>query len=471
MPETDKKQFMQEKIIGRQKTRRSTVKRVILFCLTAIMFGMIATATFVFARPWMEETWGRGQKKETVQVTIPKDEFVSDITPETMEPETTVPGRISETLSDSSDDTETETDLESESETSPDPEKILDEKIEEKTDERVQKALDEYTFSMEDLQQLYNGLGQLAMQADRGIVKIRSVHQDVDWFENQIEKEGQFSGALIAKTEDELIFLTPLNEMQEEDRLEVFLSSTVSVNGYVKQRDRKMGIAIISVDVHEVSDKELLNLVPIPLGNSWSVSRGDLVIAIGSPVGKVHSSMFGYVTYVEKNVRVTDGTARILYTSMQCDSENGTFLIDKKGQLVGWIADGFGTQDEDNAQTDFSVAFGISDYKGILEKLTNGVSMPYFGIYGQEVPGEMVESGMPAGVYVVQCQNDSPAYFAGIQNGDIIKEIGGVPVRTMKDFQTKLEKLHSEQSIVVKVMRNGRDEFKEISYAVTLGSR
>lgn len=449
MPEADKKkkQFMQEKIIGRQKTRKSVMKRVLIFVATAVLFGVIVTATFVCLRPWMERKLGKGPKKETAQVTIPKDEPEAEpeIEPETMKLETSVEEETKER------ETTTETEL------------ILEDKI--------QEVLVEYEFTMNDLQNIYSGLRKVVMQADKGIVKIRSVSQGVDWFDNLIEKEGQCAGALIAKTEDELIFMTPLQATQGADTLEIFLPNGTVVNGYVKQRDSQTGIAILSANIHEIEESDLANLVPIPLGNSWSVGQGDLVIAVGGPVGRVHSSMLGAVTYMEKNVRVADGLTRILYTDMQCSSDKGTFLLDKKGQLIGWITEHPDVENDENTEIKYSVAYGISDYKSILEKLTNGIPVPYLGILGQEVTEDMIGGGMPAGVYVVQCQSDSPAYTVGIQNGDIITELNGNPVHTMKEYQLQMEGFQSGQNIVVKVMRNGREEYKEIVFNVTLGNR
>ncbi|MDO4296820.1 MAG: S1C family serine protease, partial [bacterium] len=438
----DKKEFMQEKIIGRQRSRGSTLTRVLVFCLAAILFGAIMTATFVYLRPWMEKRIGRNPRRETAQVTIPTDEMEAEVIPETME------------------QIQTEEDVE-ESESSAE--------TSERLEQEIQEALETYAFTMDDLEELYMNLRQVVMQADKGIVKIRSVNQDIDWFDNQFETEGQFAGALIAKTEDELIFMAPLEAVQNADSLEISLSSTLTVKGYVKQTDTQTGIAIVCVDVLETGGAELSGLTPIPLGNSWSVSQGDIVIAVGSPVGKVHSSIFASISYIEKNVSVPDGSVRMLYTDMHCDGEKGTFLLNTKGQLVGWITDL--TDIPDMEEESVSVAYGISDYKVTLEKLTNGIPMPYLGIYGQEISEEMKENGIPAGVYVLQCQNNSPAYQAGIQNGDILVEIEGASVRSMKELQLQLEGLQSEQSVTVKVRRKSREEYRELSYTVVLGSR
>ena len=66
------------------------------------------------------------------------------------------------------------------------------------------------------------------------------------------------------------------------------------------------------------------------------------------------------------------------------------------------------------------MAIPISEYKGVLQKLTNGQSAPYFGIRGQDVTSVMMESGIPSGVYITDSIADGPAYNVGIQNGDIL---------------------------------------------------
>ncbi len=73
------------------------------------------------------------------------------------------------------------------------------------------------------------------------------------------------------------------------------------------------------------------------------------------------------------------------------------------------------------ASEDMTVAMAISDYKSILEKMSNGNAFPYFGIKGQEVSAIMNESGMPLGVYVVDVNADSPAYNAGISAETLLR--------------------------------------------------
>ena len=181
----------------------------------------------------------------------------------------------------------------------------------------------------------------------------------------------------------------------------------------------------------------------------------------------VHSAGYGFISYITKNVQITDGMTRILYSDVKGNARTGTFLMNTSGQIIGWVTDDYKNDDS----KDMTAAMAISDYKTILEKISNGVPFPYFGIKGQEVSAVMNGSGMPLGVYVVDVNADSPAYNAGIQCGDIIRTMGDETIVTMKDFQAVLEDSNPGDVITVSVSRNGREEYKEIQYQVTIGAR
>ena len=83
----------------------------------------------------------------------------------------------------------------------------------------------------------------------------------------------------------------------------------------------------------------------------------------------------------------------------------------------------------------------------------------------------MADSGMPSGIYVIAAVTDGPAYNAGIQPGDIITWMNGEKVGSLKDFQNQVESLHAGDKIKVAVLRNGKDEYTEIEFSVTVGAR
>lgn len=424
------RQFINEKIIRQPMSRRDMLKRTLGIFITAVIFGVIAAVTFVVSRPVAEKYLVKETTRESTPVTIPKDE-----------PETT-------TLA------ETKTEAVTEAETEP-------------IEDIFKSAMENYVFTIEDLNTLYGSLRTAAQSADKGIVTVHSVKTQTDWFNNPVENTGLFAGAVIASANEELLVLTPDKAVEDAESIRVAFSDGTEVQGTMKQSDRLSGMAIVSVPTADLGRALLEEVKTIELGNSYSVKQGDLVIAIGSPGGMVHSTGYGFISYITKNVQVTDGLTRILYSDVTGNADSGTFLMNTAGQIIGWVTNEFKYE----GTGDLTAAMAISDYKNILEKISNGSAFPYFGIKGQEVNVAMNSSGMPLGVYVVDVNADGPAYNAGIQCGDIITVMGEESIVTMKDFQVMLEGTAQGEVIPVKVFRNGKDEYKEIEFQVTIGAR
>ena len=427
---TEPRRFISEKIVKQPRTKREIMRRAIALLLTAALFGIVAAVTFVVSRPVAEKYFGKETTRETTPVTIPKDD------PDTTaaeEPETTQATT----------------------------------KESEPIEDLLESAMKKYPFSIDDLNTLYGNLRAVSLKADKGIVTVHSVKTQTDWFNNPVENSGLFAGAVISSANEELLVLTPEGAVEAADSIRVAFSDGTEVQGTIRQTDKLSGMAIVSVPTAELGRALLEEVKAIELGNSYGVKQGDIVIAVGAPAGIVHSSDYGNISYVVRNVQTVDGNSRIFYTDANGDAGAGTFLLNISGELIGWVTDKY---DEDGV-CKMTTVVAISDYKGILERLSNGIPAPYFGIKGQEVSPAMEESGMPHGIYVTATVTDSPAYNAGIQAGDIITWMNGEQVGNMKDFQNLVEKLHSGDKIKVAILRSGKDEYKEIEFSVTIGAR
>jgi len=424
---TEPRRFINEKIVRQPMSKRDMLKRALGLFATAVIFGIIAAVTFAVSRPVAERFFTKGSTSESIPVTIPKDD------PETV-PSEAETGSVAET---------------------------------EPIEDILKSAMEKYPFSVDDLNTLYGSLRTLVQKADKGIVTVHSVKTQTDWFDNPVENSGLFSGVIIASANQELLVLTPDGAVEDAEAIRVAFSDGTEVQGTIKQTDKLSGIAIVSVSTADLGRALLEEIKAIDLGNSYSVKQGDMVVAIGGPAGMVHSVGYGFISYITKNVQITDGMTRILYSDVKGNAGTGTFLMNTSGQIIGWVTD----EHKNDSSKDMTAAMAISDYKSILEKMSNGVSFPYFGIKGQEVSAVMNSNGMPLGVYVVDVHADSPAYNVGIQCGDIIRTMGKETIVTMKDFQSVLENSNPGDVIPVSVSRNGREEYKEIQYQVAIGAR
>ncbi len=422
-------QFIQEKIVRQPLSRRQIIRYIILTVICAVLFGTISAVCFTVTKTVAKKIMGQEKAEESRSITIPKDE-----------PETQTPVPVQEASTEPT----------------------------EPVEEKVRSELEKYPYSLEDLNKMYGNLRTLALEADKSIAAIHSIQREKDWFDNPIETTGQFSGVVIDARREEVLVLAPSKAVETADSLEVVFSDSEVVPGTVKQTDSQMGLTVICADVSSLEDVQYEKIKPVKLGNSYSSRQGDLVFTVGSPAGMVHSSSYGFISYIAKNVQMTDGNARVLYADVKSRADAGTFLLNTDGELIGWGTDRY----DQDVETGMKTFMSISDYKGILELLSNGIPVPYLGIEGQEVTTEMEKNGMPAGIYITAAAPESPAYNAGLQSGDILNEINDVKIEGMKNFQAQVERLHVGDHITVTVQRNnGKDEYKEIEFAVTMGAR
>ncbi|MDO4268317.1 MAG: S1C family serine protease [Eubacteriales bacterium] len=428
----EQRRFINEKVVRQPLTGRQLARRGLLLICAAVLFGAAAAVGFAAAFPAAERYFGDRSEAES-QISIPKDEPAES----------------------SSAPAEEQTQA-SETESEP-------------IREQVQSVIENYRYTLEDFTSMISSLRAQAVASDKGIVTVHSVQQEVDWFDNPVETTGLYSGAVIANTGREILILTPEAAVENADSIKVAFSGGKDVGGRIKQKDRVSGMAIVSVDTADVEETILKAVAVVPLGNSYTLREGDILIALGSPAGIVHSMDYGVVSYVLKGALRPDQNCRVIYSDVMADAGMGTFLLNTSGELVGWATETAGGQEKKTPAV--TEIMGISDYKSILERMSNGLGVPYVGIAGQTVTEAMAGRGLPGGVYVVSAVADSPAYSAGIQNGDIITAIDGQEVLSMKDYQSITEKLACGQTISVAVSRNGRESYASLEFQITVGER
>lgn len=428
-----KRRFINEKVVKPPITRRQMAKRALALLFVAVIFGIVAAVSFVVTMPFANRYLGEKPSNESSSISIPKDEPAESTTEAEPENEVT-------TVAES-----------------------------EPIEDKVQSALENYRYTVDELNSMLGSLRQQVQKADKGIVVVHSVQQEVDWFDNPVETTGLYAGAVIARTSQELLVLTPEAAVEKADSIKVTFGDSKDVDGRMKQKDSTSGMAIVSVNVSDVEENTLKSVEVVPLGNSYTVREGDLVVAVGAPAGVVHSMNYGFISYVLRNAQMVDQHCRLLYSDVPADIEKGTFLLNTSGELIGWAMEAH--QSDGSVRPGVTEIMGISDYKGTLERLSNGRGAPCFGIIGQEVSETMSIQGLPEGIYVMSTVADSAAYNAGIQNGDIITKVDGKELLSMKDFQGMMDNLECGQLINVTVERNGRDQYTQLDFQVTVGSR
>ena len=417
----DKDKFITEKIIKKDKSRYINLMKLLL---SAVVFGVVAMATALFTRPGLEKFIVKSTtEKETISI----------------EKDTTVFQNSTEVIG--TEDTEAFKNI-------------------------AESIIDEHSYDEEDVKAMYKVLANLTNDLDSCVTAIHSIKNEKDWFDNLIESGHYYSGLVIAKTENEVLVLCPVQAIDAADTINVSFKNNYSKQATVKSADGHIGLAILSVDTSDADSGIKEGIEVIALGNSYLVSRGDIALAIGSPTGFNYSTGYGWVSYISKDVSIVDSSAMFMHTSLALDNAKGSFLVNTSGELIGIATAAY------PSESSTGVAIGISDLKARLEYMINAMPAAYIGIKPIDINAKAKESGVPEGIYVTEVVADSPSYISGIQVGDIISEIDGVKVSSTAAYKEVIDKLTVGKEINIKLYRdNGKNEYSQLDINLTVASR
>jgi len=233
----------------------------------------------------------------------------------------------------------------------------------------------------------------------------------------------------------------------------------------LSEREKHYPAKIIGID--RVTDTALIKIEPdslltvLPLGNSDILRTGEMVIAIGNPLGLRHSVTSGIVSAKE---RVSPQLSEVFVDFIQTDSainpgSSGGPLLNLYGEVVG-----INTAIVSEAQ---SIGFAIpaNTAKEVMPMLVLGkTERGWFGVQAAPLGSEKaLELGFPdeGGILVLEVEKKSPAEKAGLKPKDIIIALNGQSLKDFLFFRRKLLGLAPGHRIQLTIFREG--ETKEIS--------
>jgi S1-C subfamily serine protease len=257
------------------------------------------------------------------------------------------------------------------------------------------------------------------------------------------------SGSGFVFSSDGFIF-TNAHVIDKADTLRVTLLDEGKYEAELTGIDRDTDLAIIKIYG--------MGYTAARLGSSSELKIGQLVIAIGNPLGYQHSVSAGVLSGTGRSMRTPNG--HIIENILQSDTalnpgNSGGPLIDTSGEVIG-----INTAIIPFAQG-LSFSIGIDTAKAIARYLIREghVIKAYLGLMVNETDINPrirsfyhLKSGR--GVRIVGLENASPASRTDLQEGDIIIEFNGKDLSSSGDLTKNLigEELIDKQ-IMVKVLR------------------
>lgn len=414
------KERMKERPINRKKLMRRTVITVSM----AIIFGVFACFTFLVLEPVFSNILN--PEPEPEEVVLPEE--IEEILPEDM--------------------------------------LITEEKPQPETTIQIQK----YELDiMDTYNSTYEELYKIVQNVQKSMVTVTEVSQDVDWFNNAYENKGQYQGLIFANSKTHLFILIDSLEIESAEEITVTFKDGNSVLGTYMQHDLNLGLSVVSVNLSDISEETMDTIGVIGLGSSRSSGMlASPVIAIGKIFGKADSVAYGMITAENTILNMTDCNYELLATDIYGSESASGFVMNTAGYLLGIIH-----QDENSEETKNLISFvGITELRRTLERMSNEKEAAYLGIEGMDVTQEAnLTQGVPLGAYVTGIVMDSPAMKAGIQRGDIITAIDGIAIPSYTQYVEVLSDYEPEETINVKINRQGAEEYSEIEIPIILGKR
>jgi S1-C subfamily serine protease len=196
------------------------------------------------------------------------------------------------------------------------------------------------------------------------------------------------------------------------------------------------------------------------LGDSKRLRRGQLVVAIGNPLGFEFTVTAGVVSALGRSIRAVSG--RMIEDVIQTDAalnpgNSGGPLVSSRGEVIG-----INTAVIMGAQNIcFAVASNTAQFV-LAEIIRHGyVRRAFIGVSAQTVPvprRHAVAAGIEnrMGAMLIGLEQDGPASRAGLLSGDVVVALDGKPVSGVDDLIRLLDRDRIGRAVEVEVLRLGR---------------
>ncbi len=451
MSDNDKKdfEFIKEQVI--EKKRKKFKKRVLPFLLTiclAIIFGIVAAVTFVLTEPKLYEFLHNS--KETKLPTA----FPTEIPEETM-----VKNESEKSEDGKNEDNQTKI---------PDEPVIVSSNDKQEPDTVIieRPPID---ADIDDYSNIYEEIRKLSYEVERSVVTVVSINDETDvWFGTNVELVDETSGLIFYNDSISLLILVSYDRIKDADAIKIQLSDNFAVDAVVQDYDKELNLAMLAVPVENIPATYMNSLQVAKLGESYTLAVGSPIIALGSPNGHTGSLVSGIISSKNSYAYITDNKLDLFNTDMIDHPNSDGIIVNMKGEVIGVITRTLkGEQNEG-----LSTAIGISKLKLVLGNMANRVARNYFGVKTLDMPeAALKEYKIDNGVYINEVIEDSPAFEAGIQNGDIILQIDENAIINTNSFFNFISTYAPEDDIQVKILRTTGSTQRELDIKVTLKAK
>ena len=259
---------------------------------------------------------------------------------------------------------------------------------------------------------------------------------------------GQGAGSASVLTADGFL-LTSAHVVEGADRAEVAFNDGTDVDADVIGRDPLSDLAVLRARGGTVP-------APVVLGDAAELRVGQLVVALGNPLGLAGSVTAGIVSALGRSLPTRSG--RVVDEVIQTDAalnpgNSGGALADSRGRVVGvnTAVAGIGVG--------LAVPINETTRTIVSTLMTSGrVRRAWLGIAGAQAPLPpplAAKTGRRSGLRVAQVVSNSPAEQAGLRVGDVLIAVDGASIASSTGLQRLMVEDAIGRRLEITVWRNG----------------
>ena len=248
--------------------------------------------------------------------------------------------------------------------------------------------------------------------------------------------------------------------IEDADDIEVTLNDKRTFPAKIIGTDPTTDISLLKIDAE--------NLLFISYGNSDDLKIGEWVLAVGNQFNLTSTVTAGIVSAKARNINILSQNFAI-ESFIQTDAavnpgNSGGALVNTRGELVGINT---AIASKTGSYIGYSFAIPVNIVKKIIADIIEfgEVQRAYIGISIQDIDADKAkELGLDkiVGVYVSGATEGGAAKEAGINEGDIITNIGQLPVNSVAELQEQVSKYRPGDKIDVSVVRQSKKKHFEV---------
>jgi serine protease Do len=225
--------------------------------------------------------------------------------------------------------------------------------------------------------------------------------------------------------------------------------------------DQGTDLALIKVD--------RTGLRTLPFGDSDSLHQGDIVLAIGSPLGLKNSVSMGVVSASARQISEDNPVPYIQTDASINPGNSGGALVSTEGRLMG-INSFIYSQSGGSQGIGFAIPSNVVQNVYQQLKSKGHVHRGEIGVFVQDITPVMA-AGLnlprPTGAIVSDVETGSPADTAGLKPRDIILSLDNRRVEFARDFELVFYRRVKGDHVSIKVLRDGKELPKPITVEVS----